>query len=133
MTLLLDGNVLVALAIETHEFHGRVRQWFDAQTESFATCSVTEGTLLRLYLRFSAQPEAQTALEVLRMMRALSNHEFWDAGFSYSEVPINAITGWKDVTDAWLAELARRKQGRLATLDEGLAARYPDVAFLVPH
>lgn len=45
MTWLLDGNLLVALAIDTHEFHERARRWFDAQTEPFATCAVTEGTM----------------------------------------------------------------------------------------
>ncbi len=32
---LLDGNVLVSLAIDTHEFHERVRRWFDSQSERF--------------------------------------------------------------------------------------------------
>jgi len=27
--LLLDGNVLVALAIDSHEFHKRAHLWFD--------------------------------------------------------------------------------------------------------
>jgi len=43
------------------------------------------------------------------------------------------LTGWADVTDAWLAELARRKAGRLATLDTRLATRHPDAAFLIPE
>ncbi len=53
MTWLLDGNVLVALAIDSHEFHARARTWFDAQTEPFATCAVTEGTLLRVHMRLA--------------------------------------------------------------------------------
>lgn len=48
MTWLLDGNVLVALATDTHVFHDRVSDWFDALTDRFATCAVTEGTLLRV-------------------------------------------------------------------------------------
>ncbi len=47
---LFDGNVLVALAIDTHVFHERVRRWFDSLSEPFATCAITEGTLLRLHM-----------------------------------------------------------------------------------
>lgn len=131
MTWLLDGNVLVALAINTHEFHERTRRWFDAQTEPFATCAVTEGTLLRLYLRLAANREPQSALEMLRTIHAMKSHVFWDAGFSYCAIPASGIKGWADVTDAWLVELARRKEARLATLDRSLAAKYHDVAFLI--
>jgi hypothetical protein len=133
MTWLLDGNVLVALAIDTHEFHERARQWFDADPGPFATCAVTEGTMLRLYLRLAANREPAAAWDVRRAIHAMESHEFWDAGFSYRDVKTSAISGWADVTDAWLAELARRRQARLATLDRGIAARHPDVAFLIPE
>ena len=132
MTWLLDGNVLVALAIDTHEFHERALRWFDAQAEPFATCAVTEGTLLRLYLRLSVNREPEAAWRLLKSIHAMDSHEFWDAGFSYCEVGISGVGGWAGVTDGWLAELARRKQGKLATFDSGLAAQYPDVAFLIP-
>jgi predicted nucleic acid-binding protein len=36
VTNLLDGNVLIALALDSHEFHDRARRWFDGQTEPFA-------------------------------------------------------------------------------------------------
>jgi hypothetical protein len=35
------------------------------------------------------------------------------------------------VTDAYLANQARRRGGKVATLDKGLAALHPDVATLV--
>ena len=132
MTWLLDGNVLVALAIDTHEFHDRTRCWFDAQTEPFATCALTEGTLLRLYLRLAANREPEAAWDILRTIHAMNAHEFWDAGFSYRDISTAGIKGWGDITDAWLAELARRKGGRVATLDTGMAFRYPDTVFLIP-
>jgi predicted nucleic acid-binding protein len=128
---LLDGNVLIALALDTHEFHDRARRWFDGQNEPFATCAVTEGTLLRLYLRLAANRSKESAWGVLKAIHPMEAHEFWDAGFSYCEV--TAVGGWADVTDAWLAELARQRQGRLATMDAGLIARHPNVAFLVPE
>jgi len=61
MTWLLDGNVLVALAMDSHIHHERVRLWFDTLSEPFATCAVTEGTLLR-HLTTSPPPLLFTAL-----------------------------------------------------------------------
>ena len=49
------------------------------------------------------------------------------------EVSNLTIQGHRQVTDAWLVELARRQGGRLATLDEPLADLYPQVATLVPN
>jgi predicted nucleic acid-binding protein len=59
-------------------------------------------------------------------------HRFIDDGTSYLQVPNKGIQGHKQVTDAWLAELARRQGIKLATLDQGLAQEHPDVAFLIP-
>jgi uncharacterized protein len=58
-------------------------------------------------------------------------HIFWADNFSYLEVSPAGLQGPRHVTDAWLAELARRKAGKLATLDEGLALLHQDVAELV--
>ena len=44
-----DGNVVVALADPEHEHHGRCVVWFMG-IESFATCPITESTLLRTHL-----------------------------------------------------------------------------------
>ena len=46
MTYLLDGNVLVALVIKSHIHHRLAKDWFCQSSEPFATCSVTQGTLL---------------------------------------------------------------------------------------
>ena len=62
----------------------------------------------------------------------MPDHVFWDDGFSYGEVAFANISGSNQVTDAWLAELARRHDAHLATLDAGLAAPHSDVALLVP-
>ena len=129
---LLDGNVLVALAIDTHEFHERVRRWFDSQSEPFATCAITEGTLLRVHMKLAEDRSTAAAWLVLEAIHAMPDHVFWNDGFSYREVTFASLTGLKQVTDAWLAELARRHQAQLATLDIALVAFHSDVAFLVP-
>lgn len=129
---LLDGNVLVALAIDTHEFHQRVQRWFDSQSEAFATCAITEGTLLRVHMMLAEDRSAAAAWSMLEAIHGIPDHIFWDDGFSYRQVPAGRVVGSRQVTDAWLAELARRHNAQLATLDIALAALYPDVSFLIP-
>lgn len=133
VSILLDGNLLVALRIDTHEHHDLAQAWFGQLADDirFVTCSVTEGTLLRVHMAVAQDRSAEAAWEALREIRSLPQHRFWNAGFSYADVSAQGITGGKQVTDAWLADLARRKKGKLATLDSGLAALHPDVALLV--
>lgn len=132
MVWLLDGNVLTALSIDTHVHHARALRWFYSIERNFATCSVTEGTLLRMHMMSAADTSASSAWAILALLRAMPLHEFWDEGFSYDQVAHKGLTGHRQVTDAWLAKLARRKGGRLATMDAGLAALHPDVADLLP-
>ena len=129
---LLDGNLLVALTIDTHEFHHRAQRWFNSQTEPFATCAITEGTLLRIHMKVAQDGSATAAWSVLEAIHAMADHVFWNDGFSYREVAFASVVGSKQVTDAWLAELARRHGAQLATLDIALAALHSDVGFLVP-
>ena len=133
MTWLLDGNLLVALTIDSHVHHERARAWFNSMVDPFATCAVTEGTLLRLHMRFAVDTSAAAAWKALNAIHATWGHEFWDDGFSYRDVPHASLAGSAHVTDAWLAELARRHQGRLATMDSAFVALHPDVAVFVPE
>lgn len=131
---LLDGNLLVALRIDTHEHHDRAHQWFNGPAAGiqFATCAVTEGTLLRVHMSVARDRSAGAAWTALGEIRAHPRHVFWTAGFSYAEVDCEGLVGRKQVTDAWLAALARRRNGSLSTLDAGLCELHPDVAVLVP-
>jgi toxin-antitoxin system PIN domain toxin len=129
---LLDGNVLVALAIDTHVFHERVLRWFDSLSEPLATCAVTEGTLLRVHMKVAEDGSASAAWSVLEAIHEMPDHVFWNEGFSYREVVPAGLAGVRQVTDAWLAELARRREAQLATLDTSLVVLYPDVGLLIP-
>lgn len=129
---LLDGNLLVALAIDTHEFHDRAQRWFDSETEPFATCAITEGTLLRVHMTVAQDRSAIAAWSVLEAIHSMPEHVYWDDGFSYRQVSFANLSGSKQVTEAWLSELDRRHQGQLATLDTALEALHTDVAFLIP-
>lgn len=129
---LLDGNVLAALALAEHTHHERALHWFDAQSSAFATCAITEGTLLRLHLQYSPRPDAAAAWATLRSISEHPDHVFWDDAFSYLEIDPASLIGHRQVTDAWLAQLARRRGGRIATLDAAFAQLHADVASLIP-
>ena len=132
MVWLLDGNVLTALAIDTHVHHPRAMAWFYAQPRDFATCAVTEGTLLRMHMISAADASASAAWQTLRLLRSMAGHQFWNEGFSYEQVMPIGLTGHRQVTDAWLAELARQRGGRLATMDSGMAGIHKNVADFLP-
>jgi len=129
---LLDGNVLAALAIAEHVHHASALRWFDLQTAPFATCAVTQGTLLRLHLQFSPHPSTAAAWAALRAIANHPAHVFWNDGFSYLEIDPARIMGHRQVTDAWLAHLARRRGGRVATFDDAFARAHDDVTTRIP-
>ena len=133
MTWLLDGNLLVALQLDTHIHHDRAHRWFAGLVrDRFATCAITQGTLLRLHMRAAADRSSAAAWDALRQMSAHTRHEWWGDELSYLNVPHRNLQGGAQVTDAWLAELARRRGGKLATLDSALSTVHQDVAVLLP-
>ena len=133
MTWLLDGNVLVALRVDSHLHYDRVHRWFATlKRDRFATCVFTQGTLLRVHMKTAADTSAAAAWQALREVAAHPKHEWWDDSLNFLNVPHRHLQGSAQVTDAWLAELARQRKGRLATLDSGLAALHEDVAILLP-
>jgi toxin-antitoxin system PIN domain toxin len=123
---LLDGNVLYALIDEAHVHHGAARRWFVNLDGGFATCPITQGTLLRLTMRLSGQSVEQ-ALAVLKAVTANARHRFWADALGYQQVRWHGVLGHRQVTDAYLAALARHNGGKLASFDKGLVALHPDV------
>lgn len=128
---LLDGNVLIALFDVGHVHHQRVRNWFIALREGFATCPVVEGTLTRWIVRTEGRTGAASAARELGKLAADPRHCFWPDDLAYADVDWKGVLGHAQVTDAYLAALARKHGGRLATLDRGLAALHHDVAELI--
>jgi toxin-antitoxin system PIN domain toxin len=129
MTRLLDGNVLIALAFPEHVLAEKARPWFAGLDDSFATCPITQGSLMRFLLREGRDMWA--ARLVLASFLDLPNHVFWPDTVGYLDVRTQGVIGHRQVTDAYLAQLVRAHDGRLATLDGGLAAIHSDVAELI--
>jgi toxin-antitoxin system PIN domain toxin len=133
MNWLLDGNALIAMALADHPHHQRMRRWRHATAgDFFATCPLTEGTLLRLHMQLARDRSPAAAWAALESIRAHPRHLFWPENFSYSEINPTRLTGHRQMTDSWLAELAWRMDGKLATLDEALSALWPKSTLLIP-
>jgi toxin-antitoxin system PIN domain toxin len=130
VTVLLDASVLIALVTEGHVHHETAELWFQALGDHHATCPVTQGALIRMALREGAP--ALKALESLASVTSHPLHDFWTDELGYDEVDLRGVIGHRQVTDAYLASLARHRGGQLATFDQGLAALHPDVGVLVP-
>ena len=126
---LLDANVLVALASPDHVHHRHAQAWFSA-SDRFATCPLTQVTLVRLLVRFG-MPAAQ-AVAALDVIRVHARHAFWADDISVDAESMRAVIGHRQVTDAHLVALARRYRGRLATFDHGLTVVHPDATVLLP-
>ncbi|MDR1799177.1 MAG: PIN domain-containing protein [Bifidobacteriaceae bacterium] len=129
MSVLLDANVLIALRVPSHEFHQAAIAWFNSLNGSFATCPSVQGSLIRFAIR--AGTTATEALELLAGITSKPNHEFWPDELPYGSVEVRGVIGHRQVTDAYLAQLARLHGSQLATFDKGLAAQHPDVAWLL--
>ncbi|CAN5740454.1 hypothetical protein BH24ACT5_BH24ACT5_25730 [soil metagenome] len=71
------------------------------------------------------------AVRALGTFTSRADHEFWPGDLRYSEINLRGVIGHRQVTDAYLAGLARARAGPLATFDRGLAALHGDVADLV--
>lgn len=127
--VLLDVNVLVAIAWPNHVHHAVARQWFvDRRPAEWATCPVTESGFVRVSSNAKAIPAAVSpveAIELLRLLRKQPGHTFWTDSISLAEsthVPKTRLVSHAQVTDAHLLALARERGGQVATFDRGLRA-----------
>ena len=82
-------------------------------------------------MRFAADKSPAAAWRALAGVEAHPLHDYWDDDLPYRAVPHKHLQGNRQVTDAWLVELARRHGARLATLDQGMAGAWPDIASLI--
>jgi uncharacterized protein len=129
VTVLLDANVLIALVVTEHVHHDAAADWLAASDSSFATCPITQGSLVRFLVR--AGQSAVAARGVVGAIEKAKRHEFWPDDMSFMAVEVGGVVGHRQVTDAYLAQLARHHDGQLATLDSGLAHLHNDVAVLI--
>ena len=125
---LLDVNVLIALAWPQHVHHRVAHSWFDkAGCKRWASCPLTQLAFVRIssntkIIANAVSPRA--AMQALSQMTALPGHQFWPDDLPLSGLASfssAALVGHRQVTDAYLVEVARHRHGVLATLDGGIA------------
>lgn len=118
---LLDVNALVALAWDSHVHHGAMRAWFTANSPAgWATCPITESGFVRVSsnpIVLSSAIGVDAARGVLSALRAHPDHRFLADDISMSDSDVPSIAGYRQVTDAHLLTLARRRGVRLVTFD----------------
>jgi toxin-antitoxin system PIN domain toxin len=133
---LLDVNALVALAWDSHVHHVRMREWFATHgATGWATCPVSESGFVRVSSNRRVLPSpigVAAARAVLVALRSAGVHRFLADDVSLTDDDIPDIAGYRQVTDAHLLTLARRRGVQLVTFDAGLArlAQGRDVEFL---
>jgi uncharacterized protein len=133
-TYLLDVNVLIALAWPLHVHHAIAHTWFEAiGQKSWATCPLTQ----LAFVRISSNPKIispavspRVAMQFLHKMTTLPGHVFWADTLEVHGLAAfdsNAFVGNRQVTDAYLIELAKHHKGKIATLDAGIADLLPQI------
>jgi uncharacterized protein len=124
--LLLDVNVLLAIAWPNHQFHAAAIAALSSQSH-WATCALTQLGFIRLSSNpaaIAAARSPQEATDLLARLTADSLHiylrslpapvsEDWRATFA-------AIFGHQQVTDAYLLRLAATNNALLLTFDRRL-------------
>ena len=129
---LLDVNVLIALAWPLHVHHVIAHAWFERTgQQSWSTCPLTQLAFVRISSNtkiISAAVSPSAAVQALGKMVALAGHVFWADDLQVNDLASftsRALVGHRQVTDAYLIELAKRHKGKVATLDAGLADLLP--------
>ena len=120
MSHLLDVNILVACAWQSHADHVRANRWLN-RAPSFATAAVTEMGFLRVSMSPAFGATFADATEALQAIVGMRGHRFLRDGTRGRSLP--AVTTSKDVSDAHLVRLAARHRLKLATLDTALCTQ----------
>lgn len=133
MIRLLDVNVLISLLDSAHVHHTPAVKWFRAvaSSQGWATSPTTENGFIRVVSQVSYPnlrlTPAMASTSLARFKESFPGiHHFWPDEVSLNDSSVfdlSILTGSRQVTDTYLAGLAHRKGGRLATLDSGIAWR----------
>src|SRR3954471_11832798 len=113
-----------------------MRAWFAAHgAAGWATCPVTESGFVRVSSNRRVLPSpigVEAARAVLAALRTAGRHRFLADDVSLTDRDVPDIVGYREVTDAHLLTLARRRGVRLVTFDAGIVglADGRDVEFL---
>src|SRR5437667_447904 len=78
----------------SHVHHDRVHHWFSTlKRDRFATCVLTQGTLLRVHMKAAFDGSAHDAWRSLKELAAHPKHEWWGDSLSFLQVPHRNLQG----------------------------------------
>lgn len=120
MSHLLDVNVLLACAWQSHANHAKANVWLDRQ-KHFVTCPISQLGFLRVSMSPGYRASFHDAQSVLAEIVSRKSAAFIEDSAAADALPV--VTAHGDVTDAYLVILAKRHNLRLATLDITLCAK----------
>lgn len=128
---LVDATVLIALLVPDHQHHSAAESWMDGLEDAdlIASDPAVEGALTRYAVRIGHS--AAQVQRTLRRVHEIARWRFWPDDLPYADSDLSTVRGHRQVTDSYLASLARHHGGRLVTFDRALAARFPDVVDLI--
>lgn len=128
-SVLLDVNVLLALAWPNHQHHRAAHAWFARRgAPGWATCALTQLAFVRLsanpaYTTAAVSPPAAAAL--LRRMTEHPGHRYWESLPEPSGAVFEHALGHQQVMDAYLVSVAGHHGGRIATFDRAMRSHAP--------
>ncbi len=127
--VLLDVNVLLALAWPNHQFHTAATRRLESGKGKWATCALTELGFVRLSSNKSVVGISKSPIEAGILLAAMvkdSSHVYLESLPSPVSEPflrsLEEILGSTQVTDAYLLALALRNRAVLLTFDTRIAA-----------
>ena len=127
--LLLDVNVMLALAWPNHQFHESAMRRLEVDGCKWATCALTELGFIRLSSNASVVGVSKSPAEVAKLLSRMvadDKHAYLD--LLPSPVSRQFLDFWKkilgsrQVTDIYLLALARANNATLVTFDTRIPA-----------
>jgi toxin-antitoxin system PIN domain toxin len=127
--LLLDVNVLLAIAWPNHQFHGAATRRLHGSHSRWASCAITQLGFVRLSSNSAVVTAARSPAEAVALLAVLvsdDRHKYLESLPSPVDAKTRAdferLLGPGQVTDAYLLGLARRNNAVLVTFDARLKA-----------
>ena len=122
--LLLDVNVLIALAWPHHPFHRAAKRRLEDRPAPWATCAITQLDFLRLSLNPAVVNTPVTAAEAVTLLTGMVADP-WHRYIELLPSPVasrafQSILGYRQITDAYLVWLAGQAGARFLTFDTKL-------------
>lgn len=123
--VLLDINVLIALAWPNHQFHAEATRRLQIKGQRWCTCAITQLGFVRLSSTPAVTPAAVSPPAAAALLSEMTNdplHTYLAKlpAPSASASTFAGILGHKQVTDAYLITIARRHRVTLLTFDSRL-------------